>query len=57
MNIHKNARLTPKGREKMVRTMIDDGLNPAQAGWHIKYFYNNKVTFSLSIIGLMSFLR
>ena len=25
MNVHKNARLTPKGREAMVRAVMDDG--------------------------------
>ena len=25
MNVHKNARLTPKGREVMVRAIVDDG--------------------------------
>ena len=31
MNIHHNARLTPKGREILVRRVIDDGLRPAEA--------------------------
>jgi leucine-zipper of insertion element IS481 len=26
MDTHKNARLTPKGREEMVRSVVDDGL-------------------------------
>ena len=32
MNSHKNALLTPKGRESMVRAVVDDGLSPATAG-------------------------
>jgi transposase InsO family protein len=31
MDTHKNARLTPKGREAMVRAVVDDGLSPAAA--------------------------
>ena len=31
MDIHNNARLTPRGREAMVRTVVDDGLTQAQA--------------------------
>lgn len=31
MDTHKNARLTPKGREEMVRTVVDDGLSQAEA--------------------------
>ena len=31
MNIHKNAPLTPKGREAMVRSVIEDGLSQAAA--------------------------
>jgi transposase len=31
MDIHKNARLTPKGREAMVRAVVDDGLSPTAA--------------------------
>jgi transposase-like protein len=27
MNSHKNALLTPEGRESMVRAVVDDGLN------------------------------
>ena len=29
MNSHKNALLTPKGREAMVRAVVDDGLSVA----------------------------
>jgi transposase-like protein len=29
MNTHQNARLTPKGREAMVRAVVDDGLTKA----------------------------
>jgi transposase InsO family protein len=29
MDTHKNARLTPKGREAMVRAVVDSGLSPA----------------------------
>src|SRR6202051_1475037 len=29
MNSHKNALLTPKGRESMVRAVVDDGLSVA----------------------------
>jgi transposase InsO family protein len=32
MDTHKNARLTPKGREEMVRSVVDDGLTCAAAG-------------------------
>lgn len=31
MDTHKNARLTPKGREEMVRAVVDDGLTRAAA--------------------------
>ena len=31
MDSHKNARLTPKGREAMVRAVVDCGLNKAAA--------------------------
>ena len=31
MNIHNNARLTPKGREDMVRAVVDHGLSKAAA--------------------------
>jgi transposase InsO family protein len=31
MDSHKNARLTPKGREAMVRSVVDDGLTKAAA--------------------------
>jgi transposase InsO family protein len=31
MDSHKNARLTPKGREAMVRVVVDDGLSAAAA--------------------------
>ena len=30
MNVHNNARLTPKGREAMARSVVDDGLSNAQ---------------------------
>lgn len=31
MNVHKNARLTPLGREQMARAVVDQGLSQAQA--------------------------
>lgn len=31
MNVHKNARMTPKGREPMVRAVVDHGLSKASA--------------------------
>ena len=31
MDVHKNARLTPKGREAMVRAVVDDGVSKAEA--------------------------
>ena len=31
MNIHKNARLTPKGREILVRRMLEEGLRVEEA--------------------------
>ena len=31
MDTHKNARLTPKGREEMVRSVVDGGLSQAAA--------------------------
>ena len=31
MNTHKNARLTPKGREEMVRAVVERGLSKAAA--------------------------
>ena len=31
MDTHKNARLTPKGREEMVRSVVDGGLSYAAA--------------------------
>lgn len=30
MDVHKNARLTPKGREAMVRAVVDNGLNKTE---------------------------
>ena len=30
MDTHKNARLTPKGREEMVRAVVDHGLSKAE---------------------------
>jgi len=30
MDTHKNARLTPKGREEMVRAVVDGGLSKAE---------------------------
>src|SRR6266481_3002914 len=34
MNTHKNAPLTPKGREAMVRSVVEGGLNKAAAARH-----------------------
>ena len=31
MDVHQNARLTPKGREAMVRAVVDDGISKAEA--------------------------
>jgi hypothetical protein len=31
MDTHKNARLTPKGREAMVRAVVDNGLSTTAA--------------------------
>ena len=31
MDTHKNARLTPKGREEMVRAVVDRGMSNATA--------------------------
>ncbi|WP_142249483.1 leucine zipper domain-containing protein, partial [Bradyrhizobium sp. UNPF46] len=31
MNVHKNAPLTPKGREAMVRSVVEGGLSQAGA--------------------------
>ena len=31
MDVHKNARLTPKGREALVRSVVDEDLNSAEA--------------------------
>ena len=31
MNIHNNARLTPKGRELLVQRIVVDGLRPREA--------------------------
>jgi transposase len=31
MDVHDNARLTPRGREAMVRSVVDDGLTQAEA--------------------------
>jgi transposase-like protein len=33
MNSHKNARLTPKGREAMVRSVLEGGLSKADAAY------------------------
>ncbi len=33
MNVQKNAPLTPKGREVMVRSVIEDGLSKADAAY------------------------
>jgi len=32
MDVHKNAPLTPKGREAMVRSVLEDGLSKARPG-------------------------
>ena len=32
MDTHKKARLTPKGREEMVRAVVDGGMSRAAAG-------------------------
>ena len=34
MDVHKNARLTPKGRKAMVRTVVDNALSYTQAARH-----------------------
>lgn len=34
MNSHNNARLTPRGREQMVRAVVDNGISMAQAARH-----------------------
>lgn len=34
MNVHNNARLTPRGREEMVRLVVEDGLSKAEAARH-----------------------
>ena len=34
MNVHNNARLTPKGREEMVRAVVEHGLSKAAAARH-----------------------
>lgn len=31
MNVHKNARLTPRGREILVRRIVEEGLRPSEA--------------------------
>ena len=36
MDVHKNAPLTPKGREAMVRSVIEGGLSKAAAGRQFK---------------------
>ena len=36
MNVHKNARLTPKGREAMVRAVVDDGATVAATARRFK---------------------
>ena len=33
MNVHKNAPLTPKGREAMVRSVVEGGLSKADAAY------------------------
>src|SRR5207248_9855681 len=33
MNVHKNAPLTPKGRESMVRSVVEGGLSKADAAY------------------------
>jgi hypothetical protein len=37
MDTHKNAVLTPKGREQMVRAVVDSGLSQAAAAQQFKY--------------------
>ena len=41
MDVYKNARLTPKGREAMVRAIVDGGLSKAQAA---RYFHTTSKT-------------
>lgn len=36
MDVHKNAPLTPKGREAMVRSVIEGGLSKADAGRQVR---------------------
>ena len=43
MDTHQNARLTPKGREAMVRTVVDDGLTKAEAA---RQFNTTNKTFA-----------
>ena len=33
MDVHKNAPMTPKGREAMVRSVVDGGLSYAEAAY------------------------
>jgi hypothetical protein len=33
MSVHKNAPLTPKGREAMARSVVEGGLNQADAAY------------------------
>ncbi len=37
MNSHKNAPLTPKGREAMVRSVVEGGLSQADAALSVQY--------------------
>jgi hypothetical protein len=35
MNIHKNARLTPFGRERLVRMTLGGQTRPVETGWSV----------------------
>jgi hypothetical protein len=37
MNSYKNAPLTPKGREAMVRSVVEGGLSQADAAYQFQY--------------------
>ncbi|UWU90973.1 hypothetical protein N2604_31675 [Bradyrhizobium sp. CB1015] len=50
MDTHKNAPLTPKGREAMVRSVIEDGLTKAAAALRS----GSRTAISPSAVSLLS---
>jgi hypothetical protein len=62
MDTHKNARLTPKGREEMVRAVVESGLSTLHrlqtALFHharVRSRWKNNPRFNLDCFGVLGF--